>query len=271
MIKLDDVRFSLPTGPVIDGASLHLERGKMAALAGGNGAGKSTLLKLIMGLYRPTSGQIFVDGEDTRGKRVSDLARKVGFLFQNPDRQIFGSTVREELAFGAERLGVPRDEVESRVDETIGRFGFGANSPPVSLSRGERQRLALAGLFLRKPRLLLLDEPTTGLDYRECMQMMNAVAELNRSEGVTVLMVTHDMEIALDFAPRMLVLADGKIAADGPTRELMRDAKLMNRAFLMPAQMVALASRLGIPPGEADDAESMAEWVAVRAGKGGGV
>ncbi|MDR1262439.1 MAG: ABC transporter ATP-binding protein, partial [Oscillospiraceae bacterium] len=117
-------------------------------------------------------------------------------------------------------------------------------------------------LFVRRPTLLLLDEPTTGLDYRECSQMMNQVAALNRESGVTVLMITHDMEVALDFASRMMVLSGGKLITDGATRSVMRDETSLRRASLVPAQMVALAQRLGLAPGEADDAESLADWIA---------
>lgn len=269
MIKLERVSFELGGRSIVNDVSFHMQPGAFAALAGGNGAGKSTLLKLIMGLYKPGGGAISIDGTPTAGKKVSALAKTAGFLFQNPDRQIFGSTVREELGFGLEQLGVSAQETAIRVDETIALLGLDASLAPMSLSRGERQRLALAGLFARRPKILLLDEPTTGLDYRECMQMMNSVAALNHAEGTTVLMVTHDMEIALDFAPRLLVLADGRLTGDGETRVVMRDEELLRRASLMPAQMVALSARLGIAAGVADDWESMAEWVSrKRAGRG---
>jgi energy-coupling factor transport system ATP-binding protein len=135
------------------------------------------------------------------------------------------------------------------------------DSAPHSLSRGERQRVALASIFVRRPKLLLLDEPTTGLDYRECMQMMQTIAQLNGETGATVLMVTHDMEIALDFARRILVLNNGQLLADGETKEIMRDEPLLAQAALIPAQLVALAARLGIPSDNAADADSMADWI----------
>jgi energy-coupling factor transport system ATP-binding protein len=266
---LENVSFELSNRPIINDVGFRLEPGAFAALVGGNGAGKSTLLKIIMGLYRPARGAVYIDGEATRGMRVSAIAKKAGFLFQNPDRQIFGATVRAELAFGLAELGISSEEARRRVEGTLERLGLDGSRAPMSLSRGERQRVALAGLFARRPKILLLDEPTTGLDYRECMQMMRCVAELNE-EGATILMVTHDMEVALDFAPRMLILADGQLMAQGLTRDLMRDAELLERASLMPAQIVALSARLGIAPGEADDVDSLTDWIAARrAAKGG--
>ncbi|MDR0396896.1 MAG: energy-coupling factor ABC transporter ATP-binding protein [Oscillospiraceae bacterium] len=262
MILLENVSYAIESRELISGASLRIGQGEFAALAGENGAGKSTLLKLIMGLIKPTRGDILIQGASTRDRKVSALARTVGYLFQNPDRQLFGATIRQELSFGLDFLGVSKSDAESRVEETLGWLKLDPDRAPLSLSRGERQRVALASLFVRRPSLLLLDEPTTGLDYRECMQMMNTVARLNREDGVTVLMITHDMEIALDFAPRMLTLSGGRIIADGSTRELMRDEAMLKRASLIPAQMVALARRLGLAPGEADDADSLAEWVA---------
>jgi energy-coupling factor transport system ATP-binding protein len=266
------VSYAIESRELVSGVSLRVGAGEFAALAGENGAGKTTLLKLVMGLIKPTGGDILVGGASTRGLRVSVMARTVGYLFQNPDRQLFGATVRQELAFGLDFLGVAKDEADRRVGETLDLLKLDPDRAPTSLSRGERQRVALASLFVRRPRILLLDEPTTGLDYRECVQMMETVSRLNREDGVTVLMVTHDMEVALDFAPRMLALSGGKLLADGPTRGLMRDEALLKRASLVPAQMVALARRLGIAPGEADDALSLAAWVERRAGvnaKGG--
>ncbi|GHU74480.1 hypothetical protein AGMMS49992_16040 [Clostridia bacterium] len=269
MIELSHVYFYVESRPLIQDVSLVIPEGEFAALTGENGAGKSTLLKLMMGLIRPASGSIIINGQDTKAMKVSQLAKSVGYLFQNPDRQLFGATVRQELAFGLDYLGITKSEADQRVNATLDELGLDPHRAPLSLSRGERQRVALASIFVRRPKLLLLDEPTTGLDYRECLQMMNSIARLNKETGATVLMVTHDMEIALDFAPRMLILSEGKLLADGQTHELMRDEPLLARACLMPAQMVALAARLRIEPGQADNADAMAAWLERR--KGGAV
>ncbi|MDR2656728.1 MAG: energy-coupling factor ABC transporter ATP-binding protein [Oscillospiraceae bacterium] len=262
MVRLSNVSYSIESHVLINGVSLRVDKGEFVALAGENGAGKSTLLKLIMGLIKPSDGDILIEGTSTRRQKVSTLARSVGYLFQNPDRQLFGATIRQELTFGLDFLGVSKDDGERRVNETLELLNLNPDRAPTSLSRGERQRVALASLFVRRPTLLLLDEPTTGLDYRECSQMMNQVAALNRESGVTVLMITHDMEVALDFSERMMVLSEGKLIADGATRSVMRDETSLRRASLVPAQMVALAQRLGLAPGEADDAESLADWIA---------
>ena len=245
MIKFGHVFFGYsPMSSIVEDVSFEIEKGEFVAIIGENGAGKSTVSKLIDGLIKPMSGVVTVAGMDTAKTKTSTLARHIGFLFQNPDRQICQNTVRREIRFGLELVGDGSRDIDARVQQILEEFGFDAEKDPFTLSRGERQRVALASIIATEPEILILDEPTTGLDYVECMQVMNAVRRLNQN-GVTVVMVCHDMEVVLDFARRILVLSGGKLIADGKTADIFRNTDVMKKASLIPPQITELALRLG--------------------------
>ena len=247
MIECDSVRFGYgktKDAELIHGISLSIEDGEFVALTGENGAGKSTFSKLLAGILKPSDGKICVNGIDTKKAKNSILAKTTGFLFQNPDRQLCTYTVRDEIAFGQKALKTgTEEEISKRTEKIIERFGFNPDEAPFSLSRGQRQRLALASIIAVEPKVMILDEPTTGLDYKECMEIMSAVKELNKN-GTTVIMVCHDMELVLDFARRMIVLADGKIEADGKTLEIMRRKEILQKTCLLPPQIIQIALEL---------------------------
>ncbi len=247
MIECDSVRFGYgktKDAELIHGISLSIEDGEFVALTGENGAGKSTFSKLLAGILKPSDGKISVNGIDTKKAKNSVLAKNTGFLFQNPDRQLCTYTVRDEIAFGQKALKIgTEEEISKRTEKIIERFGFNPDEAPFSLSRGQRQRLALASIIAVEPKVMILDEPTTGLDYKECMEIMGAVKELNKN-GTTVIMVCHDMELVLDFAQRMIVLANGRIEADGKTLEIMRSKKILQKASLLPPQIIQIALEL---------------------------
>lgn len=247
MIECDSVRFGYgktKDAELIHGISLSIEDGEFVALTGENGAGKSTFSKLLAGILKPSDGKICVNGIDTKKAKNSMLAKTTGFLFQNPDRQLCTYTVRDEIAFGQKALKTgTEEEISKRTEKIIERFGFNPDEAPFSLSRGQRQRLALASIIAVEPKVMILDEPTTGLDYKECMEIMSAVKELNKN-GTTVIMVCHDMELVLDFARRMIVLADGKIEANGKTLEIMRRKEILQKTCLLPPQIIQIALEL---------------------------
>lgn len=247
MIECDSVRFGYgktKDAELIHGISLSIEDGEFVALTGENGAGKSTFSKLLAGILKPSDGKICVNGIDTKKAKNSMLAKATGFLFQNPDRQLCTYTVRDEIAFGQKALKTgTEEEISKRTEKIIERFGFNPDEAPFSLSRGQRQRLALASIIAVEPKVMILDEPTTGLDYKECMEIMSAVKELNKN-GTTVIMVCHDMELVLDFARRMIVLADGKIEADGKTLEIMRRKEILQKTCLLSPQIIQIALEL---------------------------
>jgi len=244
LIEFKNVSFGYQETPTIRDVSFRLDQGEFAAIIGENGAGKTTISKLVNGLLKPVKGSVTVNGMDTKATRTSRIARSVGFLFQNPDRQICRNTVREEILFGLELTVDDPAERSRRLEKTLVEFGFDGSRNPFSMSRGERQRIALASLMACEPDILILDEPTTGLDYRECMEIMDKIAARNRA-GATVLMVCHDMEIVQDFARRVLVVAGGVLVGDGPTSEIMTDAQLLSRASVAPAQIPQLALKFG--------------------------
>ena len=245
MLRFDDVSFRYPhSDSSVDHLSFHIQKGEFVALVGSNGAGKSTISRLSNGLLKPDSGTVYLDGTPTTSIRTSQIARKAGFLFQNPDRQICQNTVREELAFGLRLTGLSEDEISSRTEEALRQFSLDGDWFPFSRSRGERQRIALASVLVCRPQLVILDEPTTGLDYRECTAIMEYLTRLNREEGLTVLMVSHDMELVCQYAGRVLVLTGGQLIGDGETHRMMKDQALLGRAHVLPAQIPALALRL---------------------------
>lgn len=227
---LRDVSFSIPDGDFV-------------AFVGTNGAGKSTTMRLVNGLLKPTAGEVLIDGVPTTQLRTSQLAAKVGFLFQNPDRQICCSTVREELLFGFRAQGRADAEAEARVDAMIERFGFDPDAEPFLLNRGTRQLLALASIIVLEPPTVVLDEPTTGLDFRECAKVMDVIAEMN-ARGTTVVMVCHDMEVVADYARRVIAMTAGQVVADGPTFDVLRDRDVLARTHLLPPQVADVALRL---------------------------
>lgn len=229
--------------PILNDVSLQIEDGEFIAFVGTNGAGKSTTMRLINGLLKPTAGQVLIDGTPTTQLKTSELARRVGFLFQNPDRQICCNSVRDELEFGFKAQGALTDEARARVDAIIDEFGFDPDAEPYLLNRGTRQLLALASIIVMEPPVIVLDEPTTGLDFRECQKVMEIVARLHR-EGKTIVMVCHDMEVVGDYAQRIVVMTRGELVAQGPTFQLLRNPEVLRRADLVPPQVVAISMEL---------------------------
>lgn len=244
MLEFKDVSFSYDTTANVQNLNVKVEKGDFIAIIGSNGAGKSTFSKLCNGLLTPTTGNVFVLNKNTRREKVSSLAKHIGFLFQNPDRQICCNTVKEEIAFSLRNNGIPEDEIKRRVKATLEEFGFDGKTEPFNLSRGQRQRLCLACLIALNPEILILDEPTTGLDYKECMMMMNRIKQLNEN-GTTVIMVCHDMEVVLDFAKTVVVMNRGQILEQGETRKILADTELLGKARLLQPQIAQVSTMLG--------------------------
>lgn len=244
MLEFSHVSFGYKGHDVMHDVSLSVRRGEFVALLGPNGTGKSTTLRLSDGLLKPSEGTVTVAGLDTSKVRTSEIARHVGFLFQNPDRQICQNTTRDEIAFGLRTLyGKDDPRVEGRTRHVLELLHLDGDVDPFNLAKGQRQAVALGGLIAVNPELLLLDEPTTGFDYSECMEMMEHIRAMNRA-GTTVVMVCHDMEVVLDFADRAVVMAQGGIIADGPVRDIFEQRDVLERASLLPPQICELSQRL---------------------------
>lgn len=246
MIEFLDVHASYDgTTPILKGIDLTIEDGEFVAFVGTNGAGKSTAMRLVNGLLKPDRGAVLIDGVPTTQLKTSELARRVGFLFQNPDRQICSSTVRDELLFGFQAVGRLDDEARRRVDQIIEEFRFDGDADPFLLNRGTRQLLALASIVVLAPPIVVLDEPTTGLDFCECVKVMGIISQLHRA-GTTVIMVCHDMEVVADFAERVVVMTDGRVVDQGPTFDVLRNRKTLDEADLVPPQMVDVSLLLPV-------------------------
>ncbi len=245
-IEFRDVHASYDAAtPILRGVDFTVEDGEFVAFVGTNGAGKSTTMRLINGLLKPEQGEVLVDGVPTTQLKTSELARRVGFLFQNPDSQICCGTVREELLFGFRALGCLDEQAEARVDAVIDEFGFNPDDEPFLLNRGTRQLLALASIVVLDTPVVVLDEPTTGLDYRECVKVMSIISRLHQG-GTTVIMVCHDMEVVGDFAERVIVMSSGQVVAQGPTFDVLRDRATLEAASLVPPQIVDISMALGM-------------------------
>ncbi len=236
-----------PSSPVVlHAVDVAIERGEFVALIGQNGAGKTTLAKHFNGLLRPTSGRVRVMGLDTLGASVAQLARTVGYVYQNPDHQIFAQKVRTEVAFGPRNLGLPADEIEARVTEALTLVGLldRADSYAFSLGRGQRQKLAVASVLAMAPPILVVDEPTTGLDQQGARGILDLLGRWN-ADGRTIVVITHDMNLVAERVPRTIVVGGGRILADAPTRDVLSDADLLRQAYLRPPQITRVAQRLG--------------------------
>lgn len=245
MIEFRDVHASYDgSAPILKGVSFTIRDGEFVAFVGTNGAGKSTTMRLMNGLLKPDTGQVLIDGVPTSDLRTSELARRVGFLFQNPDSQICCNTVREELLFGFKALGLDGPDADSRVDAIVEEFAFDPDDDPFLLNRGARQLLALASIVVLAPPVVVLDEPTTGLDYRECVKVMDIIRRIHE-RGTTVVMVCHDMEVVADYAARCIVMSGGEVVDDAPTFDVLRNRETLERASLVPPQIVELSLELG--------------------------
>jgi len=269
MIEFRDVHASYDgSAPILKGVSFTIRDGEFVAFVGTNGAGKSTTMRLMNGLLKPDAGQVLIDGVPTSDLRTSELARRVGFLFQNPDSQICCNTVREELLFGFKALGLDGPDADSRVDAIVEEFAFDPDDDPFLLNRGARQLLALASIVVLAPSVVVLDEPTTGLDYRECVKVMDIIRRIHE-RGTTVVMVCHDMEVVADYATRCIVMSGGEVVDDAPTFDVLRNRETLERASLVPPQIVELSLELGRemprladePVGRANTVDEMAAAV----------
>jgi energy-coupling factor transport system ATP-binding protein len=212
MITFEQVCFGYNGTQTVHDVSFHIASGAWTAMLGENGAGKSTIARLCNGLLQPHKGRVRTCGKDTRSVRVSALAGNIAFLFQNPDRQICQPSARAEIMFALDTVVASPEEREERVNDALAAFSLDGESVPFHLSRGERQKIAVASVLARRPAVLILDEPTTGLDDRESRAVMEAVRGLHK-KGTTVLMITHDMEIARHYASDSITVKAGRIAA----------------------------------------------------------
>jgi len=246
MIEVRNVYFTYPNGvEALKGVSLHIDRGEFVAIMGQNGAGKTTLVKHFNGLLKPTRGEVLVDGVNTKEVSVATLARKVGYVFQNPDHQLFCETVEKEIAFALKNFGFDEELIKRRVDWALNLLGLSQyrESSPFMLSGGERKRLALASVLAWDPEVVILDEPTIGQDYAQKEKLRQFILQL-RAQGKTVVIVTHDIEFVADCSPRVVLMANGRIVADGKVEEILTNPRLLAEASVIPPQVTQIFMEL---------------------------
>ncbi|NJE48440.1 ABC transporter ATP-binding protein [Thermococcus sp. 9N3] len=243
MIRVENLHFAYNEREVLRGIDLVFGE-EILALVGPNGSGKTTLAKHLNGLLKPTRGRVLVDGMDTREHTVAELSRKVGYVFQNPEHMFFEETVFKEVAFGPKNLGLGDSEVEERVRWALGAVGLEGfeERTPYSLSGGEKQRLAIACVLAMRPKYLILDEPTTGLDWKAERSVVETIKSL-REDGHGILLITHDMDLVLELAERVVLLENGKKAFDGPVEEFF--SLDLERHGLERPELLVLAEKLG--------------------------
>ena len=265
IIEVEGISYTYPNGVrAIDGVSLTINRGEFIAIMGENGAGKTTLVKHFNGLLKPQTGRVIVDGVDTSKASVAALARKVGLVFQNPDDQLFAESVEEEIRFGLRNFGFEGDVIEKRVEWALNLLDIERyrRSSPFTLSGGERKRVALASVLAWDPEVVVLDEPTIGQDYAQKERLRHFLMQL-RTRGKTVIMVTHDVEFVAENRPRVILMAGGRIIADGPMERIMGDAESLKAASITPPEIAKAfrgLSGYGLPA-DVYDVEEAAEII----------
>lgn len=240
----------------LEGVNFAVQPGEFIALVGQNGAGKTTLVKHLNGLLRPSSGRILIAGKDIAAEKISFLARRIGFVFQNPDHQIFHDRIDKEVGFGPQNLGLAKPEVKARVSKALQAVGLAeySSASPLELSKGQRQRVALASVLAMETEVIVFDEPTTGQDYKESLQVMDIVAGLNK-QGHTIVFITHDMSLVARYASRVIVMCEGKVSLDGPPAQVFMRVEELGKTFVKPPQICQLALSLGIKEGILSPAE----------------
>ena len=247
VLKTEKLFYQYPTRKhyALEDINLTIRKGEFLAIIGQNGSGKTTLIKHFNGLLKPTSGKVIVSGKETTGLPTSELARSVGYVFQNPDHQIFAELVRDEVRFGPKNLGFSEERIEQTAERVMEEMNLAGmeDEMPFQLSRGQRQRLAVASVLAMEPEILIIDEPTTGQDWKESMALMNLVKRLN-DNGHTCILTTHSMNLVSLYARRVVVMREAKICMDGPTQEVFKNLEELACSNIKPPEVYRLANAL---------------------------
>jgi energy-coupling factor transport system ATP-binding protein len=239
LVQFQEVSFDYESGTeVLHGINLDIRRGDVIAVLGPNGAGKTTFVKHAIGLLKPKSGHVLVNGRDTRTATVAQIAGTLGYVFQSPSHMLFAPTVREELAFGPKNLKHPQDQIEKEVKEALQIVNLSdkEKDPPLALSFGQQKRVSIAAILAMRSRILVMDEPTAGQDYRNYMSFMDAILQLPGFEAI--LFITHDVDLAVIYANRILMVAGGRIVADGSPHEVLGDVGRLEKCRLVPTSLL---------------------------------
>lgn len=255
LIHVENLDFTYPDGtPALFDINAEIGEQEFIALIGQNGSGKTTLSKCLNGLLKPTAGSVVVEGIDTDDKGIiKQLVTKVGYVFQNPDHQLFNQNVWSEITYGPRNIGLSKEMIEEQAREAAQVAGVSEGiftEHPYFLTKGLRQRVAIASILAMRPNTIIVDEPTTGQDMRQSIEVMNFLKQLWEEEGHTVIIVTHEMRIVADYAQRTIVLGQGRVLMDAPTREVFSRPDVLRQTFVEPPQITKLGQELssyGLP------------------------
>jgi energy-coupling factor transporter ATP-binding protein EcfA2 len=271
-ISMDEISFSYEGGfEALKKVSLAVRRGEYVAVVGGNGSGKTTLAKHMNGLLHPSSGRVTVCGMDTAKTSVASLARKVGYVFQNPDHQLFCTSVEDEVLFGLENIGLPKPEATRKARAAMEEMGVAhlRDKPPFTLSLGDRRKVTIASVLVTEPEIVVLDEPTTGLDHNDSERLMSRLRELNRG-GRTLILISHDMRLVAEHVDRAVVMAGGRIVLDGDIGAAFSDPDILRAAKLVAPPITQVAHRLvslGVSPATFTPSQLVDQIEALRGGR----
>lgn len=252
ILEVKNVSFGYNKGQqTLKNVSLSVKKGEMVSIVGRNGAGKSTFSKLVCGFEDPNQGEIFFEGQDLLKENIRSRAKKIGYVMQNPNQMISKTMIYDEVALGLQKSGKSEEEIRKKVEDTLkicGLYPF-RNWPVSALSFGQKKRVTIASVLVQDPKLIILDEPTAGQDFKHYTEIMEFLRGLNE-QGVTVIMITHDMHLMLEYTPRALVFSDGQMIADCRASQVLCDPELVARAALKETSLFTLANRCGITPPE---------------------
>jgi energy-coupling factor transport system ATP-binding protein len=245
-ISTSELIYRYPTGQeALRGVSISIQEGKVVSIIGKNGAGKTTLAKHLNGLLKPTSGSVVVQGEEVSGKSTSEMAHHVGYVFQNPEDQLFESSVFEEVAFGPKNLGVSREQIDQEVRAALSMVGLlpVISEHPYNLTYGQRKMLCIASVLAMRPEIVILDEPNAGQDYFG-LKLLGKILEKLRSEKKTVLMISHDIEFVAEHSDESVLMHDGRVIVHASTRSVLSDMANLSSSAVRPPQVTRLAFNL---------------------------
>jgi energy-coupling factor transport system ATP-binding protein len=266
-VEVKDLIFRYPDGTqALTDINLDIRRGELLAFIGQNGSGKTTLSKCLNGLLKPSDGDVIVDGLNSKTSTIVQMVRRVGYVFQNPDHQLFNSNCWDEIAYGPRNIQLEEDEVKDRVEEAARVVGLPTayfQEHPFFLSKGLRQRVAIASILALRPHLIIVDEPTTGQDAKQSFEIMDFLRELNEVHGHSIVIITHDMPIVALYAKRVVVMGEGRIKADGATGQVFEQVDVLKETFIEPPQITQLAqeaSALGFGPGTLNVDQMVAQF-----------
>jgi len=247
ILSIENLSHVYPNGnKAVNGISFKVREREFMAVLGHNGSGKTTLVKHFNALLSPSEGNVTIYEKNTRDHSIFEIGKEIGYVFQNPDHQIFADTVFEEVAFSPKIRGIDKEEIKDRVEEALKAVDLAGyeEEDPFSLSKGERQRVAVASILSARPKIIVLDEPTTGLDYKEQKKMMELIKQLNEN-GHTIIMITHTMWVVSEYAHRVAVIRDGEVMMDGRTRDVFSEEEKLKKSFLRTPHIVSLSNQVG--------------------------